>query len=96
MLVIVTYDVNTMDAEGRRRLRRVAKTCKNFGQRVQLSVFECDIDPEQWTRLKNGLCNIIDPEKDSMRFYYLGSNWKRRVEHVGAKEPISLDEPLLI
>ncbi|MFH1824158.1 MAG: CRISPR-associated endonuclease Cas2 [Candidatus Firestonebacteria bacterium] len=96
MLVVITYDVNTMDAEGRRRLRRVAKTCKNFGQRVQLSVFECDVDPEQWARLKNGLCNIIDPEKDSIRFYYLGSNWKRRVEHVGAKESISLDEPLLI
>ena len=96
MLVIVTYDVNTMDLEGRRRLRRIAKACKNFGQRVQLSVFECDIDPEQWARLKYVLCKIINPEKDSLRFYYLGSNWKRRVEHVGAKEPIKMDEPLLI
>jgi CRISPR-associated protein Cas2 len=96
MLVLVSYDVNTKEPEGKKRLRHVAKTCKNFGQRVQLSVFECDIDPEKWTVLKNALCKIIDKEKDSLRFYYLGSNWKHRVEHVGAKESIALDEPLLV
>ena len=95
-MVLVSYDVNTQDPAGKKRLRRVSKACKNFGQRVQLSVFECDIDPEQWTRLKNGLCKIIDEKKDSLRFYYLGSNWKHRVEHVGAKESIVLDEPLFV
>jgi CRISPR-associated protein Cas2 len=79
------YDVNTTTGEGRRRLRKVAKTCVNFGQRVQNSVFECLVDPAQFAELRHKLEKIIDEEKDSLRYYFLGSNWKRRVEHVGAK-----------
>lgn len=86
MMVVVTYDVNTETPEGRRRLRQVARECVNYGQRVQNSVFECLVDPTQFAKLKNSLCNIIDNEKDSIRFYYLGSNWKNRVEHFGNKE----------
>ena len=85
MMVLITYDVSTETLEGRRRLTRVAKTCKNYGQRVQLSVFECLVDPAQWATLKDKLTTIIDPAKDSLRFYYLGSNYKPRVEHIGAK-----------
>lgn len=85
-MVLVTYDVNTETAEGRKRLRHVAKTCLNYGQRVQNSVFECLVDPAQYTTLKYSLCAIIDENKDSLRFYFLGKNWKNRVEHVGAKE----------
>lgn len=86
MMVLVTYDVCTEDAEGRKRLRLVAKQCKNYGQRVQNSVFECLVDPTQFAELKHKLEKIIDEEKDSLRYYYLGKNWKKRVEHVGAKE----------
>ena len=86
MMVLVTYDVNTESEGGKRRLRRVAKLCENFGQRVQCSVFECLVDPAQWADLSHRLCLEIDKERDSLRFYFLGSNWKRRVEHVGAKE----------
>ena len=97
MLVLVSYDVSTIDKVGQRRLRRVAKTCLDYGQRVQNSVFECDIDPAQWTELKNRLIEIIKPEEDSLRFYYLGSNWQRRVEHVGAKATNDLrNDPLLV
>lgn len=85
MMVLVTYDVNTETAEGRRRLRKVAKECVNYGQRVQNSVFECLLDPAQFAKLKHALCTMIDGEKDSLRFYYLGKNWKNRVEHFGAK-----------
>lgn len=95
MLVLVSYDVQTTDAAGRRRLRRVGKACLDFGQRVQFSVFECEVDPAQWTALKARLIDEIDPEKDSLRFYYLGAGGKRRVEHVGAKAPLDLDGPLL-
>jgi CRISPR-associated protein Cas2 len=96
MFVIVSYDVATDEGKGQRRLRRVAKTCKDFGQRVQYSVFECIVDPAQWTVLKDRLISEIDPEKDSLRFYYLGSNWQRRVEHVGAKEPLDQEGPLVV
>lgn len=96
MLVLVSYDVNTSGDGGQRRLRRVAKTCKNYGQRVQFSVFECNVDPTQWTVLRQKLINEIDENKDSLRFYFLGSNWKRRVEHIGAKETVDLDGPLII
>lgn len=97
MMVLVTYDVSTVDKRGPARLRRVAKACLDYGQRVQDSVFECDIDPSQWTRLKNRLTKTIDPEQDSLRFYYLGSNWQRRVEHVGVQKAIDLrNDPLLI
>lgn len=96
MFVIVSYDVATDEGKGQRRLRRVARACKDFGQRVQYSVFECVVDPAQWTVLKQRLISEIDPEKDSLRFYYLGSNWKRRVEHVGAKVPIDQEGPLIV
>ncbi len=96
MLVLVTYDVNTQTSEGRSRLSRVAKECENWGQRVQNSVFECLLEPGQWERLKANLIGRIDPKKDSLRFYYLGSNWRRRVEHVGAKPSIDPEGPLLL
>jgi CRISPR-associated protein Cas2 len=96
MFVIVSYDVATNDNTGKRRLRRVAKTCKDYGQRVQYSVFECIVDPSQWTKLKARLISEIDLGKDSLRFYYLGSNWQHRVEHVGAKEPIDQEGPLIV
>jgi len=86
MMVLITYDVNTESDGGKRRLRRVAKICENFGQRVQCSVFECLVDPARWADLRHRLEREIDKERDSLRFYFLGSNWKRRVEHVGAKE----------
>jgi CRISPR-associated protein Cas2 len=85
MMVLVTYDVNTETLEGKRRLRNVAKKCKNYGQRVQNSVFECLVDPSQWAVFKQELFDIIENDKDSLRFYFLGTNWKRRVEHVGSK-----------
>lgn len=95
MLMLVTYDVNTQDPAGRRRLRRVAKACQDLGQRVQNSVFECEVDPAQWTKLRARLLEEIDVEKDSLRFYRLGADGKRRVEHVGAKPAIDLDGPLV-
>jgi len=95
MLVLVTYDVNTQDAEGRRRLRRVAKACQDFGQRVQNSVFECEVDPARWAMLRATLIAEIEEDKDSLRFYQLGASGKRRVEHVGAKATLDLDGPLL-
>jgi CRISPR-associated protein Cas2 len=96
MFVVVSYDVSTTDPKGFRRLNRVAKACKDYGQRVQFSVFECIVDPAQWAVLKNRLINEIDQEVDSLRFYYLGSNWRRRVEHVGAKKTIDQEGPLII
>lgn len=96
MLVLVSYDVSTTDLDGPARLRRVSKACQNYGQRVQYSVFECIVDPAEWTMLKNGLIKLIDPERDSLRFYYLGSNWKKRVEHVGAKAAIDQEGPLIV
>ena len=95
MFVLVSYDVSTVDRHGQRRLRRVAKICTNYGQRVQFSVFECLVDPAQWAILRQQLIDAIDPERDSLRFYYLGSNWKRRVEHVGAKPGIDQEGLLL-
>jgi CRISPR-associated protein Cas2 len=96
MFVIVSYDVATSDDGGQRRLRRMARVCKDFGQRVQKSVFECIVDPAQWTVMKDRLISEIDIEKDSLRFYFLGSNWKHRVEHVGANEPFDQEGPLLV
>ena len=96
MFVLVSYDVSTMDSGGPRRLNRVAKACKDYGQRVQFSVFECIVDPAQWAVLKQRLIDEIDQEKDSLRFYYLGSNWRRRVEHIGAKKTIDQEGPLII
>jgi len=96
MLVLVTYDVNTETPAGRKRLRRVAKACENYGQRVQFSVFECLVDPGQWAALRFRLTEEIDEDQDSLRFYFLGSNWKRRVEHVGAKPAYDPEGPLII
>ncbi len=94
-MVLITYDVSTEDAAGRKRLRRVGKACQNYGQRVQNSVFECEISPAQWVELKARLCALIDPGRDSLRFYMLGSNWRRRVEHIGAKPATDFDGPLI-
>ena len=96
MMVLVSYDVCTIDRRGRTRLRRVAKACLDYGQRVQNSVFECNVDPTQWAMLKQRLEGLFDQEQDSLRFYYLGSNWQRRVEHLGAKEVPNLEEPLVV
>ncbi len=96
MFVIVSYDVATDEGKGQRRLRRVAKACQDYGQRVQYSVFECIVDPAQWAVLKERLICEIDPEKDSLRFYYLGSNWQHRVEHIGAKASIDQEGPLIV
>jgi CRISPR-associated protein Cas2 len=96
MMVLVSYDVATTSEGGTRRLRRIAKVCTDYGQRVQFSVFECVVDPAQWTLMRQKLIKIIDKEQDSLRFYFLGANWKHRVEHVGAKEVIDVDGPLIV
>ncbi len=96
MLVLVSYDVKTSDPGGTKRLRRVAKACKDYGQRVQFSVFECLVDPAQWTVLRQRLIDEIDPRADSLRFYFLGSNWRNKVEHIGAKESIDMEAILLV
>ena len=95
MLVLITYDVRTDSPAGRRRLRQVARACQDYGQRVQYSVFECEIDPAQWAALRARLVGLIDPSADSLRFYMLGANWRRRVEHVGAKPATVFDGPLI-
>ncbi len=95
MFVLVTYDVSTQTQAGRRRLSRTAKACLDFGQRVQNSVFECQVDPAQFATLKARLQEIIDPAEDSLRFYFLGSNWRHRVEHVGTKPATDLQGPLI-
>lgn len=96
MLVLITYDVSTISLGGQRRLRRVAKLCQNYGQRVQNSVFECIIDSTQFTDLKLRLTEIIDPKKDSLRFYRIGNNHKGKVEHIGVKESLDLEGPLIL
>lgn len=95
MLVLVTYDVNTLEEGGKKRLRRVAKACEDFGQRVQFSVFEIEVDPARWVKLKARLEEIVSPKHDSLRYYYLGANWERRVEHFGAKPALDLNGPLI-
>ncbi|MBS0562054.1 MAG: CRISPR-associated endonuclease Cas2 [Proteobacteria bacterium] len=95
MLVLITYDVSTQDAAGRRRLRRVGRACLDYGQRVQNSVFECEVDPAQWAALRARLLTEIDAEHDSLRFYRLGAEGRRRVEHVGAKPTPDLEGPLV-
>ena len=94
-MVLVTYDVSTGSDGGSRRLRRVAKLCQNYGQRVQNSVFECLVDPTQWTALRLQLLDEIDEEFDSLRFYFLGAKWRNRVEHVGAKPSYDPEGPLI-
>jgi CRISPR-associated protein Cas2 len=95
MMVLITYDINTETPAGQKRLRKVAKQCQNYGQRVQNSVFECLVDPAQLTQLKHRLTELIDLEKDSLRFYYLGDQWPSRVNHVGAKPSLDLEAPLV-
>jgi CRISPR-associated protein Cas2 len=96
MMVLVSYDVMVTSPDGPKRLRKVAKACTNYGQRVQYSVFECVVDPAQWVRLKHTLENIIDVKTDSLRYYYLGANYKTKVEHVGAKPSYDVDGPLIV
>ena len=96
MMVLVSYDVNTNDDAGRRRLRRIARQCENWGQRVQFSVFECLVDPAQWVALCANLIQCIDEQKDSLRFYFLGANWQKRVEQVGAKQAYDPQGPLIL
>ena len=97
MMILLTYDVNFKnDAGGATRLRKISKLCQVYGQRVQYSVFEIEVDMAQWTKLKNALCAVMDESVDSLRFYYLGSNWERRVEHIGAKAVLDLNGLLLL
>jgi len=96
MYVLITYDVSTIDKAGQKRLRRVAKTCLDYGQRVQNSVFECKVDPAQWVELKHELLKEVKLENDSLRFYFLGNNWENRVEHHGVKQGYNIDKPIII
>ena len=96
MLVLITYDVNTGDAAGRKRLRQIAKQCVNYGQRVQNSVFECMLDSAQCKLLQAKLLSLMDQEKDSLRFYYLGRRYESKIEHFGAKQTYLPEEPLIL
>ena len=96
MLVLVSYDVKTSSEDGQKRLRRVAKVCLDYGQRVQNSVFECLVDQTQFTILKKRLTDEIESDKDSLRFYFLGNNWQGRVEHIGAKPTVNLEGSLIV
>lgn len=96
MMVLVSYDVSLTDKAGAKRLRRVARACKDHGQRVQYSVFECIVDPAQWVKFRDRLIKEIDEDQDSLRFYFLGSNWGNRIEHVGAKPGFDQQGPLII
>lgn len=96
MLVVVSYDVSTVAEDGQRRLRRVAKICKDYGQRVQFSVFECEVDPARWAFFRERLIDEIDPEFDSLRFYFLGANWRRRIEQIGAKKSYDPGGPMIV
>ena len=95
MMVLITYDVNTETLAGQKRLRKVAKACQNYGQRVQNSVFECIIDPARLKELQATLESLMNKEKDSIRYYYLGNEWRKRVEHVGAKDSVDLEGTLI-
>ena len=96
MLVLITYDVNTEDPAGRKRLRQISKQCVNYGQRVQCSVFECLLDPAQCRSLQAKLRSIMDEGKDSLRFYYLGDRYEKKIEHFGCKSTYLPDEPLIL
>jgi CRISPR-associated protein Cas2 len=96
MMVLISYDVAVSSQGGATRLRKIAKECQNYGQRVQYSVFECVLDPGQWVKLKSSLESIIDADIDSIRYYYLGKNYRNRVEHFGAKPSRDVDAPLII
>lgn len=96
MMVLISYDVSTMDNAGKARLRKVAKECQNHAQRVQNSVFEADLDYSSFLKLKDRLCKLIDPNEDSLRFYYLGNKWEKRIEHVGAKKMYNPEGVIII
>ena len=96
MMVLISYDVSTIDSAGRTRLRKVAKECQNHAQRVQNSVFEADLDYSSFLKLKANLCKLIDSEKDSLRFYYLENNWEHRVEHIGAKKTYNPEGVIIV
>lgn len=96
MMVIVSYDVSTKTESGKKRLKKVAEICLNYGIRAQYSVFECLVEPGQWERMKNELLSIVNTEEDNIRFYYLGSNWKRRLENFGKQKNFEIDEPFII
>lgn len=96
MLVVVSYDVSTKTDGGKKRLRKVAETCLDYGLRVQNSVFECNVDPSQWETLKNELLSIYKKEEDSLRFYYLGANWQKRLEHFGKSTNLNIEDLLII
>lgn len=96
MMILITYDVNTQTESGRKRLRQVAKQCENYGIRVQNSVFECVLDNAQWLLVKNILENIIDKSKDSLRYYYLGNKYQTKIEHIGAKAAIKVEDTLIL
>lgn len=95
MLVLITYDVNTETNEGKTRLRKVAKQCVNYGTRVQNSVFECEMDAAKAREVRNILIKIIDPKKDSLRFYYLGNNYKNKIEHIGIKPSFDFKDTII-
>ncbi len=94
--MLITYDVEVASPGGARRLRRIARACQDYGQRVQFSVFECEVAPDQWVLLKARLVAEMDCERDSLRFYFLGSGGKRRIEHVGAKPAVDLEDPIIV
>ncbi len=96
MMVLISYDVSTIDSDGKKRLRQVSKKCQNHAQRVQNSVFEANLDYSSFLKLKKELIRIIDSEKDSLRFYYLGNNWKRKIEHIGAKSTYDSEGVLIV
>ena len=96
MMVLVSYDVSTLTPAGARRLRRIAKTCLDFGQRVQYSVFELEVDTARWVVIRQRLSDLIDPSVDSLRFYYLGQKWQGKIEHIGAKPALDLNGPLVL
>src|SRR3954452_16453945 len=96
MLILVTCDVATTTPAGRRRLRRIASACKDYGQRVQKSVFECLVGPEQWVLLREALLAIIDPAEDTLRFYPLDESVRKRIEHIGVNEPLDFEGPLIV
>lgn len=96
MMVLISYDVNTVDKAGKTRLRKVAKECQNHAQRVQNSVFEADLDYSTFMKLKDRLIKLIDQEHDSLRFYYLGNNWDKRIEHIGGKETYNPEGVIII
>ncbi len=96
MMVLISYDIATGSKKGQKRLRKVAKICKNYGQRVQFSVFECSLDPTQWLAVRQELIDVINDKEDSLRFYFLGANWKKRIEHIGIKESYDPEGPMVV